>query len=526
MGKRLATSVVAGSRTGWGTYSPRLRLGLSDGRHGGRRTLEELGRILAPATIRRTAQRRLLPPPSRRSTTVKCALERLSGGYFPIRQPRGNAGRLIEMTLLGGCTIVIAEDSRVQATVLKRALEARGHVVHLGVNGVEALALVREHRPAMLISDVEMPEMDGHALCRAVKGDPDLRRTPVLMLTALAATSDILVGLREGADAYVTKPYEPAHILERIEHLLAQDPSGDRPGEPLELDYGGERLRLDVTRRQLLNLLLSTYENILQQNSKLAEMHRDLAKTSSELEASLRKTRELLYKVFPRRIADELAEGGQSEPRYFDSVTVLFTDFVGFTKTAETMSPRQLIEELERYFRRFDQLLADCGMEKLKTIGDSYMAAGGVPEPNRSHPVDAALFALGLRGFVADTGREREAAGLPFFPIRIGLHTGPLVAGVIGEQRFLYDLWGDTVNTASRMESRGEPGRINISEATHRLVAPWFECASRGRIEVKGKGEVEMFFLDRLKPEFSADGEGLVGNVRFHAELGRLRGLA
>ena len=430
------------------------------------------------------------------------------------------------MTLSGGCTIVIAEDSRVQATVLKRALEARGHVVHLGVNGVEALALVREHRPAMLISDVEMPEMDGHALCRAVKGDPDLRRTPVLMLTALAATSDILVGLREGADAYVTKPYEPAHILERIEHLLAQDPSGDRPGEPLELDYGGERLRLDVTRRQLLNLLLSTYENILQQNSKLAEMHRDLAKTSSELEASLRKTRELLYKVFPRRIADELAEGGQSEPRYFDSVTVLFTDFVGFTKTAETMSPRQLIEELERYFRRFDQLLADCGMEKLKTIGDSYMAAGGVPEPNRSHPVDAALFALGLRGFVADTGREREAAGLPFFPIRIGLHTGPLVAGVIGEQRFLYDLWGDTVNTASRMESRGEPGRINISEATHRLVAPWFECASRGRIEVKGKGEVEMFFLDRLKPEFSADGEGLVGNVRFHAELGRLRGLA
>ena len=246
----------------------------------------------------------------------------------------------------------------------------------------------------------------------------------------------------------------------------------------------------------------------------------------SELEASLRKTRELLYKVFPRRIADELAEGGQSEPRYFDSVTVLFTDFVGFTKTAETMSPRQLIEELERYFRRFDQLLADCGMEKLKTIGDSYMAAGGVPEPNRSHPVDAALFALGLRGFVADTGREREAAGLPFFPIRIGLHTGPLVAGVIGEQRFLYDLWGDTVNTASRMESRGEPGRINISEATHRLVAPWLECTSRGRIEVKGKGEVEMFFLDRLKPEFSADGEGLVGNVRFHAELGRLRGLA
>ncbi len=422
-----------------------------------------------------------------------------------------------ELPKAGGRTIVIAEDSRVQAQILKRALEGRGHAVHLGGNGVEALALVRQHRPAMLISDVEMPEMDGHALCRAVKGDPDLRRTPVLMLTALAATADILDGLQEGADAYVTKPYEAEHILERIEHLLAQDPTGDKPGEPLEFHYGGKAMRLDVTRRQLLNLLLSTYENILQQNSKLAEMHRDLAATSGQLEASLRKTRELLYKVFPRRIADELAEGGQSEPRHFDSVTVLFTDFVGFTKTAETMSARQLIEDLERYFRRFDQLLADCGMEKLKTIGDAYMAAGGVPEPNESHARDAAMFALGIREFVAATGREREAAGLSFFPIRIGLHTGPLVAGVIGEQRFLYDLWGDTVNTASRMESRGEPGRINMSAATHRLVEPWFECTSRGRIEVKGKGEVEMFFLERLKPEFSADAAGLVGNERFHS---------
>jgi len=162
-------------------------------------------------------------------------------------------------------------------------------------------------------------------------------------------------------------------------------------------------------------------------------------------------------------------------------------------------------------------------MEKLKTIGDAYMAAGGVPEPNGSHPVDAALFAIGLREAVADIARGRKEGGLRSFPIRIGIHTGPLVAGVIGEQRFLYDLWGDTVNLASRMESGGAAGRINVSESTHALVEPFFECTPRGQIEVKGKGPVAMFFLERLRPEFSGDPAGLVGNERLQDELARLR---
>ena len=439
------------------------------------------------------------------------------------REYIAGAGILCGMSSTRPRTLVIAEDSRVQAMILKRALESRGHAVHWGTNGAEALALTREHRPAMLVSDVEMPVMNGHALCQAVKADPDLRHIPVLIVTSLAATSDILEGLRDGADAYVTKPYEPDHILERIDHLLAQDLADDRPGEPLDLDYGGQTMRLDVSRRQLLNLLLSTYENILQQNSKLAEMHRDLADANRQVQESLRKTQELLYKVFPRQIADELAGSGQSQPRHFDSVSVVFTDFVGFTRIAETMSPRELIDDLERYFLRFDQLLAACHMEKLKTIGDAYMAAGGVPEPNGSHPIDAALYAIGLREIVADIARNRQGSGLKPFPIRIGIHTGPLVAGVIGEQRFLYDLWGDTVNLASRMESGGAAGQINVSEATQRLVEPFFECTPRGQIEVKGKGAVGMFFLERLKPEFSADPDGLVGNERLQDEVARLR---
>jgi class 3 adenylate cyclase len=312
-------------------------------------------------------------------------------------------------------------------------------------------------------------------------------------------------------------------VVERIDHLLRHLSAPDTPGEPLPLEYGGETMHLDVSRRQLVNLLLSTYENILRQNTKLEEMHSQLTTASRQLEASLQKTQELLYRVFPREVADELANAGQSQPRHFDAVTVLFTDFVGFTRVAETMAPQQLINGLEEYFRRFDALTARCHMEKLKTIGDAYVAAGGVPTPNTTHALDAALLAVSVRQCVADVGREWEGTGMPSFAIRIGLHTGPLVAGVIGEQRFTYDLWGDTVNTASRMESGGEPGRINISAATHHLVEPFFECTPRGSIAVKNRTAVDMYFLERLRPEFSADPAGVTPNERFHEARERLR---
>ena len=375
--------------------------------------------------------------------------------------------------------------------------------------------MVRRHRPTLVVSDVEMPEMDGHELCRAIKADPGLRSTPVLLLTSLAKTSDILTGLRNGADAYVTKPYDPPQVLDRIEHLLAHAAAPDSQGERLTLEYAGETMHLDVTRRQLLNLLISTYENVIWQNGQLAEMRDRLQEAGRQLEASLARTRDLLHLVLPREIADELADRGRSEPKHFDAVTVLFTDFVGFTRVAETMRPRDLIDDLDDYFRRFDTLAARFGMEKLKTIGDAYMAAGGVPRPNATHAVDGALFALALRSCAADVARERGDRGLPSFGIRIGLHTGPLVAGVIGTQRFTYDVWGDTVNTASRMETTGEAGRINVSDTTRRLVEPWFVCEPRGRIEVKNRAPVEMFFLERLRPEFSADTEGTAGNERF-----------
>jgi class 3 adenylate cyclase/ActR/RegA family two-component response regulator len=411
--------------------------------------------------------------------------------------------------------IVFAEDSNVQGLILKRNLDSMGYQSFWGKNGKLALDLIREHKPSLVVSDVEMPEMDGYTLCRSIKDDPDLAEIPVLLLTSLSSTSDILFGLRAGADAYVTKPYDPNHLMERIEYMLKHLKVDDDPNKPLKLNFQGNEFHLDVHRSQLLNLLLSTYENTIRQNEKLVQMHLELTQASKTIEESLNRSTDLLYRVLPEKIADELSEEGRSEPRTFKSVTVLFTDFVGFTKIAANMAPQDLIYELEEYFSYFDKLAEKYNIEKLKTIGDAYMAAGGVPIANETHPVDVCLFALEIREYMNKVAAVKEKNNIPAFRIRIGVHTGPLVAGVIGQKRFTYDLWGDTVNSASRMESGGEPGKINISASTYEQVKDFFQCTSRGKLQAKNKGLMEMFFLDRITPALSSDGDGLEKNANF-----------
>jgi len=214
-----------------------------------------------------------------------------------------------------------------------------------------------------------------------------------------------------------------------------------------------------------------------------------------ELEQEKKKSDDLLLNILPKVTADELKETGTSEAKYFDSVTVVFTDFKGFTQLAEVLSPKELVKDLNECFSAFDRIMEAHGIEKIKTIGDAYMAAGGLPTVNTTHAVDAIKAALEMRDFVAQGKVRKQAAGLPFFEIRIGVHTGPVVAGIVGIKKFQYDIWGDTVNTASRMESSGEVGKVNISESTYHLVKNEFDCEFRGEVEAKGKGKMGMYFV-------------------------------
>jgi class 3 adenylate cyclase len=191
----------------------------------------------------------------------------------------------------------------------------------------------------------------------------------------------------------------------------------------------------------------------------------------------------------------------------------MFTDFKDFTQISEHLSPAELVSEIDHCFKAYDRIMNKYGVEKIKTIGDSYMAAGGLPVPNHTHAKDVVKAAVEIEAFMSDHNRKRSQAGRENIQIRIGIHTGSVVAGIVGTKKFAYDIWGDTVNTASRMESSGEPGKVNISGSTYELVRDEFICTYRGKIEAKNKGAIDMYFVESASVAGQAD-EGRERNAR------------
>lgn len=215
----------------------------------------------------------------------------------------------------------------------------------------------------------------------------------------------------------------------------------------------------------------------------------------NKIKAGKKLSDELLLNILPEEVAEELKAKGSAEAKLIDEVTVLFTDFKGFTTMSEKLTPKELVKDIHECFSAFDKIIEKHGIEKIKTIGDAYMAAGGIPTPNTTHAADVVSAALEIRQFIEDGKAIKIAKGLPYFEIRIGVHTGSVVAGIVGVKKFAYDIWGDTVNTASRMESSGEVGKVNISGTTYALVKDKFNCAYRGKIAAKNKGEIDMYFV-------------------------------
>jgi adenylate cyclase len=252
--------------------------------------------------------------------------------------------------------------------------------------------------------------------------------------------------------------------------------------------------------------LFSLYRSRNIANKKLAEQNIQIKKQADELEKKgkdLQKEKEksekLLLNILPAKVAEELKENNYAAPRYYEMVTVLFTDFKGFTSIAENMTPEAIIRELNTIFSEFDRICKEYNLEKIKTIGDAYMCAGGIPEPNSTNAIDAVKAAIEMQQYMRVLGEQRQMRGEHYFELRLGINTGAIVAGVVGESKFAYDIWGDTVNLASRMESGGEPGRVNISGNTYELIKDHFDCTYRGKISVKNKGEVDMYFVNHKK---------------------------
>lgn len=248
------------------------------------------------------------------------------------------------------------------------------------------------------------------------------------------------------------------------------------------------------------------------------KLEKIIQERTSELMREKEKTDELIANMLPKDTADEIKNTGKASSHKFDMATVLFSDIQGFTKIAEQMNPEKLIDELDNFFFQFDSVVEKYNIEKIKTIGDAYMAAGGIPYKNRTNPVEVVLAAVEMQEYMKTLKKKNTN----IWDLRIGIHTGAVIAGVVGHKRISYDIWGDTVNTASRMESSGEAGKINISGQTYELVKEFFICEYRGKMPVKYKGDIDMYFVKGIRPELSVNLR-TIPNKKFFIQLQLLR---
>lgn len=340
--------------------------------------------------------------------------------------------------------ILIVDDEPFNVDYLEQLLEELNYQTISATNGQEALAQVAAECPDVILLDVMMPLMDGFQVLEQLKSNEAWRAIPVVIISAMNDLDSMVRGIMLGADDYLPKPFNEVLLKARLEASLEKKRWRD------------------------------------QERTYLAEIERER-----------KKAEDLLLNILPNSIAQRLKQGESPIADTFMDVTVMFADIVGFTHLAEKIAPEQMVTILNKVFSAFDNMANHYGLEKIKTIGDAYMVVGGLPTLRSDHAEAVAEMALEMQQlsnlFSLDDGIS--------LTMRIGINTGPAVAAVIGNKKFSYDLWGDTVNTASRMESHGLPGRIQVTEATYRHLNQNYILEHRGAIEVKGKGKLVTYFL-------------------------------
>ncbi|MFI5154391.1 MAG: adenylate/guanylate cyclase domain-containing protein, partial [Chitinophagales bacterium] len=305
-----------------------------------------------------------------------------------------------------------------------------------------------------------------------IPGDRDNIR---IILTGFTDMESIIDAINTGqVYRYVTKPWDKDELK-------------------ITIDNAVETVML---RRNNKHLIHELQENNEQLEEKVRIRTLEVEKQKEMIQVAKAKSDSLLLNILPDEIAEELKKFGRSYARKHDQVSVLFADIRGFTVLAETLSPEKLVAALDEVFRAFDNIVDKYDMEKIKTIGDAYMCACGLPKEDAENAIKAVRAALDMQQFIKGFGLVNKVQNLPVFEIRIGINTGPVIAGVVGSRKFAYDIWGDTVNIAAQMEQHGETGKINISQTTHQLIRDGFPCTHRGKVEVKSKGGVDMYFVN------------------------------
>lgn len=276
-----------------------------------------------------------------------------------------------------------------------------------------------------------------------------------------------------------------------------------------------EQVRLEIKIAQRTREIRQQKNQIEEQNKLIEEEKNKVIEQQALLQIEKDKTEKWLNNALPSEAVIELKRNGKVQAHLFKTVTVMFTDVVGFTKISEKMNPNQLVNRLDILFRRFDEIIEANKLEKIKTIGDAYMCAGGVPTENSTNPIDACLAALQIQEYMSKVKFQAIANHEDYWEIRLGINTGAATAGIIGNIRLAYDIWGSTVNLAQRMEMLGEPGKVTITGTTFQYIEPYFECEHKGKVQSKARSWVEMYVVNRIKPELSVNGEGLFPNSRF-----------
>ena len=275
---------------------------------------------------------------------------------------------------------------------------------------------------------------------------------------------------------------------------------------------------------EVANKLEESKKQLKANAEKLRALNEEIILQKIAIESEKEKTDKLLQSILPHKIANELLEKGYTKPREYNSVSILFADVIGFSDLAKSNPSIELVKRLDNYFYIFDEIIEQYGLEKIKTIGDCYMCAGGIPEENPNSAIIAVIAGLKIQATALSLLDEYNE-NLPCFRLRLGIHSGPVVAGVVGKNKFAYDIWGDAVNVASRIVEAGEKDKVNISEKTYQLVKNYFIFSERGEIITKRNYLIKMYFVERLKPEYSVDDQGISPSKKLLKELNIKQGI-